>query len=178
MITFAVALARQEMTDRRSSAQKEQASRALLQERQEHSEQQRMANEALLAESERNRRLRAKAIAISIKPQLNRFNAVMQVIRESGCPDTPREAFDEIGPSLEIRHRGIEALELGECSEAVLDVIEAAQTLYEYLKSCKATGKFEPENMRLIDTLAIDIEHTGEEAIDAILEIVHRSVNA
>lgn len=172
VLTFVIALRRQHKTDQRAAKQKQASDDALLAERREHAEQQRIANEALLAETRFNRRLRAKAIAVSLKPDLNKFASLIKVIQQHGLPDTPAQALAEYEEILRIRHRSQEAVELGEIGDRVLEVIDSAQNLFEYLSALRNSAAFSPQNTAFIGDVITDAKPHLDEAIRQLLEMI------
>jgi len=172
VLTFAIALVRQHRTDKRAALQKQMSDEALLQERREHAEQQRIANEALLAETRFNRRLRAKAIAISLKPDLNKFCSLITVVELHGLPDTPAQALADYEEILQIRHRAQEAVELGDIGDRVLSVVDAAQNIHNYLSAIRANSAFSPQNSRYINETIKDAKPRAEEAVQVLLGMI------
>ncbi|MHC1668120.1 hypothetical protein ACODUO_03070 [Stenotrophomonas maltophilia] len=178
VLTFVVALVRQERTDRRAAKLKIQSDAALLLERAEHAEQQRKSAAALLAEADINRRLRARATAISIAHDLLALNSAIDVLAEGNVADSPQQAFAEAAPHLELRTRAMAALDLMEATEAALKAVDGAQSLYRYLLACQDQEAFTPDDLTYLQSTAESLRPDSEAAEKAIMRIARGHVAA
>lgn len=153
--TFAIALWRQETISAKAAKEKENAA-YLLEE-----------------EKKRNAQLRARAAAISMRAELTRFCSTVEALEEGDMKDTPKDAYAEISPHLDIRLRADQALELMDATESILKAIHAAETLHSYLLSCKDRANFSGTDYQFLSWSARKMRPNAEEALDRVTELVY-----
>lgn len=154
-VTFAGALATQEMT------------------RREARRDQREAQQKLEAEQSKTREVLSIATAISFKSDLINASSVADMLAEDGLPDSPAQSFAEIPPFLTICQRSLEAINLGQATEAVLKVIQEADTLRAYLSSCKNMDVFPVTGHDYVGDLARTLQEDTAAAIAGVDAIVY-----
>ncbi|PTS71909.1 hypothetical protein DBR33_07145, partial [Stenotrophomonas sp. HMWF022] len=170
-ITFTVALVKQHHTDQRAARQKQESDAALMAEKIRAADERRAQAESLLNKERAETLLQARATAIFIRPELGNFAAVLESIIEHGPADSPAEQFNLVVPYLAIRHRSLEALQIPEATDALLNVANEAHALHNYLDACKEAELFGPTEYKFVDDLAKNALPQVEEALVAVKAI-------
>lgn len=161
VVTFAIALWRQERTASKAALEKNEAARMLE------------------AEKLHNTEMRARAAAISLRSEVIRFCSVMDALREADLEDSPAEAFKAMDPHLDVRLRAREAIELMAAADSVLKVVHGAQSLHDYLNSCKNRPAFEPSDYTFLRDTANNIYPIAERAQEEVGNLLYsKNVNS
>ncbi|WP_313301479.1 hypothetical protein [Stenotrophomonas sp.] len=152
--TFAFAMWRQSVTDARSE------------------EKVAIAEDKLRKERLQNSKTRALATAISIRVDIDSFNSVVSALPSHGLDVNPSEVFAGSEPSLGLRLRAMEALDLMDATSAVLAAVHAAQSVHNYLDACRNDETFgERERKHLSEVCPIYLKQ-GEEASEQIATLI------
>lgn len=154
VLTFAVALWRQERTHRQAEAKKD------------------ASDELLKMEKENSQKAKRRAIAIVMNSELAKFGSLATAILMRGLTENPKQMFEIASPLLDLRRRGFEAAELGDAADAVLKAVEGAEKLHIYFDSRSELPHFTEDDATRVKDLCevlVDISEAAEEGIGHIL---------
>lgn len=155
VVTFAIALWRQETLQKRAEAKQD------------------AANALLNAEKARFSEIKARALAIALESDLTDAKTVADVLVLRGPKDHPKDVFDNGAALLTLRTRGSEAVELGAAADPVLRAVHAARTMYEFLELRKDNTSFAPADATRFINLAEVLAGFVAEARSAVRVLLY-----
>ncbi|WP_148045957.1 hypothetical protein [Stenotrophomonas rhizophila] len=157
---------------KKAANEKTEAEAKLTAEREAHSEAMKIAAARQFAQARQSEKLRARAVAISIKPQLSKFESALVGLSEGDVSDTPGEAFAFLADYLELRNRPIDALDLLQASDNVLATVHYANTIYMYLDARKSLSAFQADDFAFLHKFAVEqlpFIKVAQEALDSLI---------
>lgn len=172
--TFAFAMWRQKVASEKAAREKAESNEKLRAERQKSALERKTAADLLQQEKTANAAIRARAIAVSMRIEMTGFFSVVSTIHLRDNLKSPAAAFAEYGAYLDIRHRAMDALDLGDAIHPVLDVVSGAQTVYGYLVTCRPQENFEEKDYKFFESCSKKLMPLAEEAEKAIESLIKR----
>ncbi|MBN5087892.1 hypothetical protein LI078_06435 [Stenotrophomonas maltophilia] len=172
--TFAFAMWRQKVASDNAAKEKAESNEELRAERQKSALERKTAADLLQQEKTANAATRARAIAVSMRIEMTGFLSVVSTIHLRDNLKSPATTFAEYGAHLGIRHRAMDALDLGDAIHPVLDVISGAQTVYGYLATCRAQETFEENDYKFFESCSESLMPLAKAAEKAIESLIRR----
>jgi len=172
--TFAFAMWRQKVASDKAAREKAESNEELRNERQKSALERKNAADLLQQEKAANAETRARAIAISMRIEMASLVSVVSTIHLRENLKSPAAAFAEYGGHLDIRHRAMDALDLGNAIHPVLDVVSGAQAVYAYLATCKPQDQFEEGDYKFFESSSKTLTPLADKAEKAIEELIER----
>ena len=173
MGTFAFAMWRQKVASDKAAREKAESNEELRNEREKSALARKTAADLLQQEKATNAAIRARAIAISMRIEMTSFLSVVSTIHLRENLKSPAAA--EYGEHLDIRHRAMDALDLGDAVDPVLDVVSGAQAIYAYLATCSPQDKFEEGDYEFFVSSSKKLTPLTENADKAIDKLIKRN---
>jgi len=172
--TFAFAMWRQKVASDKAAKEKAKSNEELKNERERSATERRESATLLQQEKAANAASRARAIAVSMRIEMTGFVSVVSTIHLRDNLKSPALAFAEFGSHLDIRHRAMDALDLGEATDAVLEVVSGAQSVYGYLSTCREQKVFEERDYKFFETCSKNLTPLADKAEKAIDKLINR----
>lgn len=154
IVTFAVALWRQEILTKSAERKRDLTDKSHKDERQ------------------RLEKMKARAVAIAIQTDVTELLAITSALSRSDAKKVPKVAFETSSKALNIRLRAIESIELSDASDPVIKAVHGAQMIYNYLMVTSDQAKYTPGETEKIEDLAKTLHHiakTASAALDALI---------
>lgn len=159
VLTFVVAMWRQEVTQNRANREKAAAADQL---------------EAMHLSAAT---MKARATAISLRTEIGQFQSVLKIIIDQGLRQPPKPVFDAMSPNLNLRLRAVEALDLMESADPVLRAVHSAENIYGFFRTCAVKNQFDDGDNAFIQRIAAGILPFVDDAYEKIGVLAFKAPN-